>query len=454
MPEATSPVNNGTCFVIMGFGKKTDFETGRVLDLDKSYRNMIKPAVEAAGLTCLRADEIVHSGLIDMPMYEQLLKADVVVADLSTSNRNAYYELGVRHALRPYTTVVVSEDGSKSFPFDLNHVAIRTYHHLGEDIGFDEVMRFRTELTNAIKSVIGADSRTDDSPVYAFLQGLQPPGLSVEAKVNTMSIGPGSMEKSDQPMAATHSAMMQQVEAAQSRGDWNTAKAMLTVVQQTMSQARSAMAATTEQDAYVMQRLALATYKAGGPDNRAALEEARLVLQQLSPATSNDTETIGLWGSIHKQLWYLTKEMKYLDEAIRAYERGFNLRKDYYNGINYAFMLNVRASEQQDRNEAIADFVQAQRVRREVSKICEAWLRDNPLPKGATPSSAQAGSAMEPWYWAKATLGEALMGSGDEAGATAVLAQAYEKAPAAWMKEATEAQMAKLKALLDQSPLL
>jgi hypothetical protein len=55
---------------------------------------MIKPAVEAASLKCIRADEIVHSGLIDVPMYEQLLKADVVVADLSTSNKNAYYELG------------------------------------------------------------------------------------------------------------------------------------------------------------------------------------------------------------------------------------------------------------------------------------------------------------------------------------------------------------------------
>ena len=39
-----------TCFVVMGFGKKTDFETGRTLDLDKSYKNMIKPAVQAAGL--------------------------------------------------------------------------------------------------------------------------------------------------------------------------------------------------------------------------------------------------------------------------------------------------------------------------------------------------------------------------------------------------------------------
>src|SRR5262249_56899053 len=86
-----------TCFVVMGFHKKTDFETGRTLDLDKTYNNIIKPAVEAAGLTCVRADEIIHSGPIDVPMYEQLLGADVVVADLSTSNNNPSYELGVRH---------------------------------------------------------------------------------------------------------------------------------------------------------------------------------------------------------------------------------------------------------------------------------------------------------------------------------------------------------------------
>jgi hypothetical protein len=71
----------------MGFGKKTDFETGRALDLDRTYRNIIKPAVIAAGLECIRADEIKHSGPIDVPMYEQLLNADVVVADLSTRTR-------------------------------------------------------------------------------------------------------------------------------------------------------------------------------------------------------------------------------------------------------------------------------------------------------------------------------------------------------------------------------
>jgi hypothetical protein len=43
----------------MGFGEKTDYKTGRTLDLDQSYKNMIKPAVEDAGLECVRADEIV-----------------------------------------------------------------------------------------------------------------------------------------------------------------------------------------------------------------------------------------------------------------------------------------------------------------------------------------------------------------------------------------------------------
>ena len=97
------------CFVVMGFGLKTDYRSGRKLDLDKSYLNLIKPAVQDAGLECVRADEIVHAGIIDIPMYEQLLTADVVVADVSTMNPNAFYELGVRHALRPRTTIIVAE---------------------------------------------------------------------------------------------------------------------------------------------------------------------------------------------------------------------------------------------------------------------------------------------------------------------------------------------------------
>ena len=122
-------------------------------------------------MTCVRADEIVHSGLIDTPMYDQLLKADVVVADLSTSNKNAFYELGVRHALRPATTIVIAEDGMITPPFDVNHIVIRKYHHLGEDIGFDEAIRFQAVLKDAIIEIMGRSSQLrQDSPVYEFIR--------------------------------------------------------------------------------------------------------------------------------------------------------------------------------------------------------------------------------------------------------------------------------------------
>ena len=138
-----------TCFVVMGFGEKTDYKTSRVLDLNKTYRYIIKKAVEDAGLQCIRADEIPHAGTIDVPMYEMLLDADLVIADLSTSNLNAAYELGIRHALKPATTIIIAESQFDA-PFDVNHITIRKFRHDGKALDIEEVERFRAVLTQAI----------------------------------------------------------------------------------------------------------------------------------------------------------------------------------------------------------------------------------------------------------------------------------------------------------------
>ena len=159
-----------TCFVVQGFGEKTDLATGRALNLDASYE-VIKEAVEAAGLRCIRADEIVHSGTIDGPMYDALFRADLVVADLSTSNLNAAYELGVRYGMRPRATIIVAEQQFKN-PFDFSHIVIRRYEHLGSDVGRREAARFKAELMAAIRQIVDDDAV--DSPVYTFLR-LEPP---------------------------------------------------------------------------------------------------------------------------------------------------------------------------------------------------------------------------------------------------------------------------------------
>ena len=156
----------------MGFNTKTDSNTGKVFDLDKSYKYIIKPAAEAAGFTCVRADEIRHSGVIDVPMYEQLLGADLVIADLSTSNVNAFFELGVRYALRSRATICIAESEFK-IRLIRNHIKFTPYDHAGSAIDFGEVERMRGVLKGACEAA--RQGNAIDSPVYTFLHKLQPP---------------------------------------------------------------------------------------------------------------------------------------------------------------------------------------------------------------------------------------------------------------------------------------
>lgn len=410
-----------TCFVVMGYHKKTDYQTDppRTLDLDASYKNLIKPAVTDAGLECIRGDEIQHSGVIDVPMYEQLLAADVVVADLSTANPNALYELGVRHALRPYTTVVIAEDQFK-YPFDINHTTIRKYKHHGEGILYDEVMRFREELKTAILEILARPET--DSPVYTYLPHLQPPMPDPQKSAPGAAAAPRAPNGGD---------------------DENSISSLLSMVQRHMENEEFARAADVlkvlrnqrQNDPYYVQQLAFVTYRSGRPDPVSALRDARGILLDLKPRSSTDPETLGLWGAIHKRLWEHTSETDALDEAILAYERGFHVKNDYYNGINLAFMLNTRAAATEG-DEAVADRVSADRVRRRVIAVCENLVE----------AASEAGQ--EPDYWVLATLEEAFFALGDTVSMEKWRARAVAAAKQDGMRDSTLEQLGKLEALL------
>jgi hypothetical protein len=445
-----------TCFVVMGFGKKMDLQSNpnRLLDLDKTYRNVIKPAAEEAGLKCIRADEIVHSGLIDVPMYEQLLSADVVIADLSTANNNAFYELGVRHALRPYTTIIIAEDQFK-FPFDLGHILIRQYKHLGEGIEFEEVLRFRKLLKDAIEEILKKQPRESDSPVYAFLDDLNPPERIAREVGRKMDEAQGAGQAGESPVSAeTHSQLMQQVEEAHKKGDYEFAKMLLTALRK-----------MRPDDTSVVQRLVTATFKSAQPSPQEAYEDALELLKTLHPETSNDPRTLGLWGTVHEWLWKKTNDRAHLDEALRAYERSFNQHRDYFNGIHEAFLRNVRAAKSDDRAEAIADFVIAQRLRREVIPICEEWLKSaKPMGGEGNAAKRELNRHLDEKSWVLATIAEAYMGMGDELKAQQffdqseavireLIANGYPAIQIERMRNSTQEKRAELQALLAASPL-
>src|SRR3954471_2371690 len=89
------------CFVIMPYGPKPDLN-GRTVNFDTIYEKMIKPAIgEVPGLECCRCDDDRQPGWIPARMIEQIFEAPVAIVDTSTLNPNVFYELGVRHALRP-----------------------------------------------------------------------------------------------------------------------------------------------------------------------------------------------------------------------------------------------------------------------------------------------------------------------------------------------------------------
>ncbi|MEH2773543.1 tetratricopeptide repeat protein, partial [Klebsiella pneumoniae] len=50
MKKSPSSAKKKLCFVIMGFGKKTDYKSGKTLNLDATYYEIIKPAAEECGI--------------------------------------------------------------------------------------------------------------------------------------------------------------------------------------------------------------------------------------------------------------------------------------------------------------------------------------------------------------------------------------------------------------------
>ena len=401
------------CFVVMGFGKKTDYESGRTLDLDATYEAIIKPAVEAANLRCIRADEVIHAGLIDAPMYEMLLRADLVIADISTGNVNAVYELGVRHALRPNSTIIMKESKGRLY-FDLNHVSTFQYDHLGEDIGAREASRAKRDLELLIKQVI--ISSLPDSPVYSFLPNLRQPILSTEQYQNLL-------DETEDFQDHLSGLIQAGIEFVRNSSFDDAVKVFSTANRMKPN------------DPYIIQQLTLATYKSKKPSEISALISALVVIDQLSPSDSNDPETLGITGAIYKRLWAATHDPVQLDLAIQHYGRGFEIRRDYYNGENLALCHDYRSSLHEGSDDSIYDRISAKKVRESIINILSNLI--------TSPSFEDRSDKR----WIFASLANCCFGVMDEESGTKYEKLFLSENPASWEVETYQAnkeQMLKL----------
>jgi hypothetical protein len=107
------------------------------------YSQMIKPAAKDAGLECARADEKIQIGDIGSNIWDSILRAGLVVADVSVPNANVFYELGIAHALGKYAILLKRRD--TSLPADFGGVLYYEY-------SLDDLESGRSELAQALRN--------------------------------------------------------------------------------------------------------------------------------------------------------------------------------------------------------------------------------------------------------------------------------------------------------------
>lgn len=333
----------------MGFGKKMDYENSKEVDLDKIYKQVIKKLFQSdlSDYELIRADEIAGSSIIDVSMYTLLMKSDLVIADITTLNPNAIYELGVRHALKPYSTIIMAEETCR-IPFDLNHSRFLVYREIGINLDDIEAGEIRAKLKEFI---VASEKRETDSPLYTFLPHISPPTISDTEYRNIVDKAKNRSENI--------SCLVEQAENLKKQDQFNLA---IPIWKRLMD--------LLPNNDYIIQQCAVCTYKSKAPNETIALENALEVIKILKPKNSLDIETLGITGAIYKRLFRVNKNFDYLDEAIFYYNKGYTVQGDYYNGENYANCLLLKTQKEGIPDEEMSYLKYlSKKVRKEIINI-------------------------------------------------------------------------------------
>ena len=335
------------CFILMPFGTKTD-ESGKTVEFDEIYNKIIKPAVIKANLKPIRADEEIIGGIIHKPMFERLMLCDYAIADLTTANANVFYELGIRHGIRPHSTILTFVKGMR-LPFDVAPLNGLPYQIDSNGLPID--------IDNSIALIENRlnDCRTssDDSPVYQLITNM----LRMEIDRLKTDTFRDSMDYSNLFKDKLEKARSEGTEAIhdietelgnlidvdpaviidlflsyRSVEDWN---AMINLVNK-MSPILAEVVLVKEQLGFAYNRI----------ENH---EKAEAILKDVIEKYGTSSETNGILGRVYKDLWQKYEKNKetikargFLKKSIECYLEGFQADwRDAYPGINAVTLMEM-----------------------------------------------------------------------------------------------------------------
>jgi tetratricopeptide (TPR) repeat protein len=415
------------CFVLMPFGTKKDPGGGPDIDFDAIYEQGIQPAIEDAGMESVRADEERTGGIIHKAMFERLLLCDYAVADLTAANANVYYELGVRHAARPATTLPIFATQQKLL-FDVNYLRAMPYE-LGENNRFTprEAGLLRTALANKLLELREnvAQGVAADSPIFQLLPDYPAPDVAhLKTDVFRDQVHYSAEKKRALGKARRLGDPEEVLRVEESLGSLDAVEAGVLVdlyLSYRAVKAWDRMVNLYERLPAVMQRSVLVREQFGFALNRLGRrQEALDILEKVVEEQGPNSETCGLIGRVYKDLWSEAQKagdtfgaQGFLDRAIDNYIRGFEADwRDAYPGINAVTLLDIQGDARSQQRKAellpVVRFAVMQRLK-----------------------------ASRPDYWDYATLLELAVLDGDEPASRQRLGDALACIREVWEPETT-----------------
>ena len=346
------------CFVLMPFGRKPAVG-GALIDFDAVYRELISPAIEGAGLDALRADDEMTGGIIHKPMFERLILCEFAIADLTTANANVFYELGVRHAVRPYSTILLFAEGGTQLPFDVEPLRAIPYR-LGAEGKPADAAKPKTAIQDRL---IEARNASTDSPVFQLVEGF--PDIQ-RLKTDVFRDRVAYSQRIKERLATARRQGVEAIRAIETELGEIASQESGVVIDLFLSyravSAWEAMIALFERmppplaaTVMVQEQLALALNRAGRG------EDAERVLTDLIEKRGPSSETCGILGRVYKDRWEAATKADdrfrargFLDKAIDAYRRGFETDwRDAYPGVNAVTLMELKEPPDPRREQLI-----------------------------------------------------------------------------------------------------
>jgi hypothetical protein len=371
-------------FVVMPYGMKFDPLLRRKIDCDSVFKRIYRPLLEDLDLAWNRADLATDSGVIHVGMIDDLANSDVVIADLTSTNFNVAYELGVRHVFARKSTVLVSPRvkgyRASAPPFDI--APIRA-HGLERSLELTD-----EEAERAIKSLkpvfeAAVASEDSDSPVHDWFdidtivrpfvrrtnQNSGDAEIELRNKVRSAIRASKSVSMTSAAEVLATAIIDESVRSALrielavgliGEEDYQRALALLDIAEPELDSPLHRL--WLHQTVMALRRVA------GQPDQierDSLLQRAEELLSRAIDLGYEDSETYGIWGGLLKRR-ILSGALSPVEETATFelmtdhYGKGFHADPQAYTGLNYAMALRLQMQkrgapfpENEDLNEAL-----------------------------------------------------------------------------------------------------